>query len=995
MGLTLFLSMLGTCVAFVTLLYFLAPDLAKYYVRETKTIFNNFKKNKNNFGEILAVLLSTLLISIGTYIFYRITHSLFAYGLSENLLDFFAKDRGVFSDSSYATALQNPYLPLNFLSGAVVIPLVRFVAIFLLVEVVKGFMIDINKKFDSNFFSATSVIYFSSFGILLFALIETIAFLQSTDTVNTLANITFLIGAKAAYLLMAFAIWHNELVQNKIYKQSMLTHLGMNKIELFLLSHPKWLLIVTCFFSIMLNLPLYLGYQWNPSNWVVFISLLLGLSVFLPLLKFTILKGYNFLGVFMLDENRDSSIAKNHYFVKSLRIKRVKITVILFLFISLCFSFKTMFFFLFYVSIFAFFIINSICAIYLIGSILSKSKIYLLLPLSLAVSALKSIAPLFIFCCGTILLFSLAPKKLTEDSFPNYQSAVFDKSGNLIYKETNDGNPSISVSFEELPDFFTRAIVYKEDRAFYNQNNFWFNTSNWHGTSVSFLKGRGGSNIDQQVLKNLLFPKSFPQELQRKNSELMASYQLSYAYDPETILEYYVNNVSFNGGKGHKGIVNASFHTFGRNINQLNELEQLYLIFTLHRGKSFKIENSSIPYSNIENYSTLIKDRLLMYAESWHKQELLSKNELLKVKRQSLDFTNTRYKTNNTAAENIFFSKQSNRYPGTNKYYTSITKENRNKLNTALSLFQNDIRPNRASSNLKLYSAALVINIANGKILAHHGGNSTSDLTDFQNGFPMASEIKPFVLLELLEQGHQISLYDGFKGKRVANNFDHTFSNSYLNINEILGESKNAPLCNIFEITEPTPLFLSVEERFSSMDIKSDIAINLLDTSKKEWNRINYPLGSRRMNLIDLAQAYQTIFNDGEYIELSAFDKVVSQYDHSEILTQKKQKRIYSKENCKKIKRALKATLQINGTASNLNKILSGDNYFGKTATSDDNRHGFMILSDGKTLVVTWVSYGEIINGKLKLGRAPIPGLSGSRSAGKLAAYIMREIKRN
>jgi hypothetical protein len=64
----------------------------------------------------------------------------------------------------------------------------------------------------------------------------------------------------------------------------------------------------------------------------------------------------------------------------------------------------------------------------------------------------------------------------------------------------------------------------------------------------------------------------------------------------------------------------------------------------------------------------------------------------------------------------------------------------------------------------------------------------------------------------------------------------------------------------------------------------------------------------------------------------------------------------------------------------------------GKTGTTDEYKHGYTVLSDGKTLVVSWVSYGKTVDGVLKFGGVQIPNNSGGRSAGILAALIIKEL---
>ena len=267
-------------------------------------------------------------------------------------------------------------------------------------------------------------------------------------------------------------------------------------------------------------------------------------------------------------------------------------------------------------------------------------------------------------------------------------------------------------------------------------------------------------------------------------------------------------------------------------------------------------------------------------------------------------------------------------------------------------------------------------------------------MSKFGKGTPIGSMIKPFVLLELLEQGYQIRLYDGKKkGKRLLHNYNRICSNKYLDAKEILQPSKNAPMGNIYELTAPIPLFISVEEKFSKMNILTDSAINLYDKNKKSENTLNYPIGSRRMTIYDIAQSYQTLFNEGKFIKLSVINKSFNPYELTENVYKKDVVSIYNKQNVRVITDALKTVLDKGGTAHSLSEYLPQNvQFMAKTGTTDKYRHGYTVLCDGETLVVSWVSYGQEINGVLKFNQTEIPNKSGGHSAGILAAFIFDEL---
>ncbi|MBK9732382.1 MAG: hypothetical protein IPO83_14085 [Chitinophagaceae bacterium] len=297
-----------------------------------------------------------------------------------------------------------------------------------------------------------------------------------------------------------------------------------------------------------------------------------------------------------------------------------------------------------------------------------------------------------------------------------------------------------------------------------------------------------------------------------------------------------------------------------------------------------------------------------------------------------------------------------------------------------------------------LYTAAVVVDVKTGNVIAHYGSEGVTDLTQFAGGNPVGSIIKPFILLQMLEAGFKfdnISLYDGqIKGKRTPNNYSGHYSNTNVGINEILGKSLNAPMVNIRQVTDPLTLFNSVEEHFTDMNISNDNFLHLDDANRRTEHEINYPLGSRNMTLFEIAQAYQTLFNGGQCLQLSVFSSAYDPYKNTTQQFNQKQRQVYNHDNADLIATALNNAMQTGGTGTHIKSLLPQDvTFYVKTGTSDEAKHGYTVLCDGETLIVTYISYGKVENDYLKLGQLPIPFESGGRSAGVLAADIYNELK--
>ncbi|MEJ2005677.1 MAG: penicillin-binding transpeptidase domain-containing protein, partial [Cyclobacteriaceae bacterium] len=493
---------------------------------------------------------------------------------------------------------------------------------------------------------------------------------------------------------------------------------------------------------------------------------------------------------------------------------------------------------------------------------------------------------------------------------------------------------------------------------------------------------------------------TFPRDFQRKYTELLASYQLSLQLNPQQIMTHYVNQVGMNGGAGHQGVLMADQQAFGRSLSELNELEQLYLVSTLKRGTMFKTENRYVSYHEVPYHREEIKKALLKQVQNWLSSGLLSKEEANVLETQQLRFNDEPTDMSLSVSTKEFLKRQMSGSQAKGKTFTAfLTRENQELVQTAVNKFEYHFRNVIDKNGYHLYSAAMVVDIESGKILGHHGGQGLSDLTSLSVGSPTGSLIKPFILLELMEDmknPSSLKLYDGkVKGRFTPNNYSRRYSNQMKGINEIISKSLNAPMVNVRLLRDPIELFSDVEKRFARQGIAPDQFLDLGDPEKKGEYEVNYPLGSRNMTLFDIAQLYQTLFNDGMYKELMAYDQVYDPITMKNKKIPQKSAQIYDPVVTIILKDAMHHTMLSGGTGTHILHLLPGDRkLYAKTGTSDEAIHGYTVLSDGRLLVVSYVTYGKVVGDHLELNATPpIPHGSGVRSAGILAAQIYKEFK--
>lgn len=145
-------------------------------------------------------------------------------------------------------------------------------------------------------------------------------------------------------------------------------------------------------------------------------------------------------------------------------------------------------------------------------------------------------------------------------------SEITDKDGHVIWKPT-DARVEI-ISYKEIPDLYKEFLVSTED------NEFWESkgvspkglTNMVIGTVRekvdSSYKARGGSTIDQQLIKNKYFNRGYGHDVvKRKIQEIFLSLQLNKNFDKKEILTFYVNDLEFaENAKGIKTIMKTYFN---------------------------------------------------------------------------------------------------------------------------------------------------------------------------------------------------------------------------------------------------------------------------------------------------------------------------------------------------------------------------------------------------------------------------------------------------
>ena len=139
------------------------------------------------------------------------------------------------------------------------------------------------------------------------------------------------------------------------------------------------------------------------------------------------------------------------------------------------------------------------------------------------------------------------------------------------------------ISYQEIPEDFTHAILAAEDSRFYEHHGIDFKglaRAAFQLASTGRIQ-TGGSTITMQVARNYLL--TLERTFIRKFKEIVLSLQMEQQLDKNEILELYVNKI-YLGNRAY-GIQAAANVYYGRNIDQLT-LAELAMIAGLPKAPS-------------------------------------------------------------------------------------------------------------------------------------------------------------------------------------------------------------------------------------------------------------------------------------------------------------------------------------------------------------------------------------------------------------------------
>ena len=595
-------------------------------------------------------------------------------------------------------------------------------------------------------------------------------------------------------------------------------------------------------------------------------------------------------------------------------------------------------------------------------------------------------------------------------------SVIVDQNGGVIANLSGDEKRKV-ITLEEMADYLPKAYVAIEDERFYKHSGVDFKRT--AGAILHTVMGNssyGGSTITQQLVKNITKDDESQglAGIMRKVKEWAKAYQVERMISKDQILELYLN-ILYVGGEGNlHGVELGAQYYFNKSAKDLTLAECAFLAginSSPNYYNPYKLysENDTEEKRNerIKNktLTVLAKMKELGYIENEDEY-----NEAVKQVEEGLKFekgamaTGSGYSYHTDAVieqviAQVMEEKGISRQLAANYVYSSgltiystvdATIQARVEEET---LKQTYIKSGREKSkdgtlkNEQTQAAMVIIDHKTGNVLGVSGGLGPKTGANLNRGTQSkrqpGSSIKPIAdLVPALEEKviTAATVYDDvltdFNGYKPKND-GHRYR-GLINMRDIIAYSQNVPQVKIMKELTPG----------KSIDYLRKMGVSSVykNGESEIHNDEGLPLAigglSEGISPLEMAAAYASIANNGEYIEPTFYTKVVDSTGNIVLTPNQERTRVISEQNAYIVKSILQEPVK-KGTATYC--AISGIDVAAKTGTTDGSKDRWLCGFTPYYAAACWFGYDS---------PEEVTGFS-KNPAGQIWDSVMTDIHKN
>ena len=559
-------------------------------------------------------------------------------------------------------------------------------------------------------------------------------------------------------------------------------------------------------------------------------------------------------------------------------------------------------------------------------------------------------------------------KSLVQEMSKNENSIVKDIDGNTI-AEIGSEKAKNKISATEIPSNLKNAYVSIEDERFYKHHGVDVKRTGAAIVSYVFHRGSssfGGSSITQQVVKNLTGDSS--SKISRKVNEWGKAAILESFMSKDEILALYLNIIYV--GPNVYGIETGANYYFNKSVKDLT-LEECAFLAGINNSP-----NSYNPYGDTDN-TEKIKKRTKTVLSKMLELKYINEDEYnnavanvdsgLKFKKGKIETEDAVYSYHTDALISQLIDDIANKKKITKTFATNyVNMAGLTIYSTQNTYVQKQMEKEFEKTKYQLASktggdpsqaAMVIIDHKTGQVVGCVGGLGKKTTSRGLNRATQSirqtgSCIKPIAVLvpgiakkeftgSTIFADEQTIFADGYKPE----NYSKYLGN--ITVRRALESSQNIPFVEMMEKIGPK----------TSMKYLEKMEITTL--SQKDEN-LALALGGldKGISPLQMAGAYATIANDGEYIEPTFYTKAETSSQKTIVEVKQKKRRVFSKEVAYIVKELLTEPVKGSyGTATYCS--ISGMDVAAKTGTTDDNYDRWLCGFTPYYTGVTWYGYDK------------------------------------
>lgn len=560
--------------------------------------------------------------------------------------------------------------------------------------------------------------------------------------------------------------------------------------------------------------------------------------------------------------------------------------------------------------------------------------------------------------------------KLTTEMHHLKTSVVVDDSNNIL-ANIGEERKTIYTNGEGIPEDLKKAYVAIEDQRFYSHIG--IDVKRTGGAILTYIRrfGKssfGGSTITQQLAKNLTGESD--KSIGRKVKEWGRAIVLDMVYSKDEILEYYLNIIYV--GPNSYGVGAGAKYYFNKDVSELNLAECAFLAGINNSPNSYKpFDNTSDSKEKIVKRTKTVLSKMLELEyinKEQYEQATFAVDAGLAFKNGNVKTGDINYSYHTDALINECIDDISKKYNISKSFALNYMQLSGLKIYSSVdSSIQKELESECKKSKYILKSiqnpgdtsqaAMVVIEPHTGKVLGCYGGLGEKKVARGLNRATQStrqtgSSIKP---LSVLIPGLNERI---FTASTIYDDTVKEFEPGYF------PEDYNTPLGNItvrraLESSQNIPFLLMIQEIGLSKSINYLKEMGITSLTNKDES-LTLALGGfvKGITPLEMAGAYNTIANDGVYIEPTFYNKIEKNNGKLLFKSQQQSKRIINNDVASLLQNLLQQpVLGSNGTATYCK--IDGVDVCAKTGTSDDNYDRWLCGFTPYYTAVTWYGFDQ------------------------------------